>query len=47
MIEGKQEFKKVIRGAGENEVFINVQLSKGKAYMFIRRFGAYKVSSTV
>ena len=34
MIEGKQEFKKVIRGAGENEVFINVQLSNGRDIYF-------------
>ena len=34
MIEGKQEFKKVIRGAGEKEVFINVQLSNGRDIYF-------------
>ena len=34
MIEGKQEFKKAIRGAGEKEVFINVELSNGRDIYF-------------
>ena len=34
MIEGKQEFKKAIRGAGEKEVFINVELSNGRDVYF-------------
>ena len=34
MIEGKQQFKKVLRGAGEKEVFINVELSNGKDVYF-------------
>ena len=34
MIEGKQQFKKALRGAGEKEVFINVELSNGRDVYF-------------
>ena len=34
MIEGKEQFKKALRGAGEKEVFINVELSNGKDVYF-------------